>query len=440
MRIILDLSNILEVIATVVSYQCEKINLKSGKFSNIITKILKFFSFFYLLIGTLTLDNYLIIMILRFWQRNWMGICLYIIFFALIPPAVAFWERKKEDSKIKPSYVKGNLIYNLLGAGSACAMIWVSCNIIGDFFCLIEFHAEGIVSILISACVWLVFAYQRIEQHKDLPDHSADTKWLNQKLNMFHLFNAFFFSTISVVFIVCYSIYCYIHNLQLTIQPNYFLALTIMLLFFYSLSQHFHQHVYMVFVVMVPVILVSSVYWMSWFSMSNMMRCVQWIFIVMHSLLYAFLIFYRNKMFYIGKREEMENGRYEKTHKLGRNWVWAIEGGGFQMILLAIVIVCYSVSWIVPMLTKRIEGYWAENVIIILCENTDAKVDEMIALAKEKSAYDVVNQDYDKGKYLKFVYDELYLQILDQGIINADSTYLTYDALQGWYNRYTSIQ
>lgn len=111
-------------------------------------------------------------------------------------------------------------------------MFIIAHDIIEDFSYLKEFQIEGIVSILISACVWLVLAYQSLEQHKELPDHEANMKWLNQKLNMVHLFHAYFLSSISVVLIVCYSIYYYIHNLQLTIKLNYFVFLTLALLFF----------------------------------------------------------------------------------------------------------------------------------------------------------------------------------------------------------------
>lgn len=351
MHIELDLSCILALIAFVISGLCEKIDLDSKKFCKIISTILKIFSGVYLLLGSVGLDDDFVMTVLRFSQRNWKGICLYILFFALIPPAVASWEQKKRNARMDQLYVKWNRIYNVLGAFSACAMFWLAREIVGDFSYLEEFQIEGIVSILLPVCVGLVIAYQSIEQHKELPDHDADTKWLNQKLNMLHLFHAFFFSAISVVFIVCYSIYCYIHNLQLMIHPMYFIFLSVALLFFYSLSQHFHQHVYMVFVIMVPMILVSSMYWMSWFLMSNILRCVQWIFIVIHSLIYACLIFYRHKIIFIGKREEMaDKDRYGKPHKLMWNRVYAIEDGSFHVTLLLIVIVCYSVSWLVPML------------------------------------------------------------------------------------------
>ncbi len=431
MRVELDLSNILELIALTVSWLCGKIDLDSEKLCKVISRSLAVFSVFFLALDALTLADYFVMELLSFSQRNWIGICCYIFFFALVPPAVASWERKTKDVRMERSYVKGNLIYNVLGALSACAMFGIARNIVGDFSYLREFHIEGIVPILISACVGLVLAYQSIEQHKELPDHEADTKWLNQKLNMLHLFHAFFLSVISVVSIVCYSIYCYIHNLSLTIKPNYFVFLSLALLFFYSLSQHFHQHVYMVFVVMVPVILVSSVYWMSWFTMSIKMRCVQWIFIVIQSLIYAGLIFYRYKMIFIGKREEMEEGKYGKTLKLLRGWVFAIEHG-FQVILLLIVIICYSVSWLVPMLTQRIEGSRAETFIIKVCKDTDINADEKIALSKEQSGYDAVNQDYDREKYLEFVYEELHEQILDKGIIDEDSKFLIYEDLRDW--------
>lgn len=436
MHIELNLSNILEVIAIIISWMCGKVNLNSEKVSKNISICLTMFSICFLVLscltfGSLTLADYFIMALLSFFQRYWIVICCYIFFFALVPPAAASWERNAKDVRMEQSYVKGNRFYNLLGAGSACVMFGIAHNIVGDFSYLNEFQIQGIVPILISACVGLVLAYQSIEQHKELPDHDADTKWLNQKLNMLHLFHAFFFSSLSVVSIVCCSIYCYIHNLPLTIKLNYFVCVSLALLFFYSLSQHFHQHVYMVFLVMVPVILVSSVYWMSWFSMSMGMRCVQWIFIVIHSLIYACLIFYRYEMIFIGKREDMDEGRYGKSYKLLKDKVFAIEHG-FQEILLLIVIICYSVSWLVPVLTQRIEGDRAETFIIKVCKDTDINADEMVALAKEQDGYDAVNQDYDRKKYLEFIYEELYEQILDKGIIDEESKFLIYEDLRDW--------
>lgn len=435
MRIKLDLSVMLESVGFIASLLHKKVDLdsESEKYCNVISTSTIIFSGVYLLFGCLSLDSYFVMAVLRFSQRYWIGICLYILIFALIPPAVAAWERKKRNARIEKSYIKWNGIFNFLGALSACVMFIIAHDIIGDFSYLKEFQIEGIVSILIPACVWLVLSYQSLEQHKELPDHEASMKWMNQKLNMVHLFHAFFVSSISVVLIVCYSIYYYIHNLQLTIQPNYFVFLTLALLFFYSLSQHFHRHVYMVFVVMVPVILVSSVYWMSWFAMSKEMRFVQWIFIVIHSVVYAVLIFIKNKIIFLGKREDMEENRYGQPHKLKGNLVWAMERGDLHAILLLVIIICYSVSWLVPMLTQRIEGGRAEYYIREVCKDTNVKVDEMIELAKERCAYDVENQDYDRGKYLKFMYEELHEQILDKGMIDDENTYLTYEELVEWY-------
>lgn len=64
--------------------------------------------------------------------------------------------------------------------------------------------------------------------------------------------------------------------------------------------------------------------------------------------------------------------------------------------------------------------------------DTDINADVMIALAKEQGGYDAVNQDYDRGKYLEFVYEELHEQILDKGIINEESKYLIYEDLRDW--------
>lgn len=159
MRMELDLSKILEAIAFVISWLCEKIDLDSKKFCKNISIILRVFSACYFVLGILTLADYFVLVLLGFLQRNWIGICCYIFIFALVPPAVASWERKTKDVRMEQSYVIGNLIYNILGAFSACAMLAIAHNIVGDFSYLKEFQIEGIVPILISACVGLVLAY-----------------------------------------------------------------------------------------------------------------------------------------------------------------------------------------------------------------------------------------------------------------------------------------
>lgn len=169
MRIELDLSSILEVIGMIVSLLCGKVDLGSEfkKGCKVISISLTIFSGVYLVLGCLSLDSYFVVAVLHFLQRNWIGICLYILIFALIPPAAASWERKKKSARIEPSYVKWNRIYNLLGALSACVMFIIAHDIIGDFSYLKDFQIEGIVSILVPACVWLVLAYQSLEQHKN---------------------------------------------------------------------------------------------------------------------------------------------------------------------------------------------------------------------------------------------------------------------------------
>ena len=127
------------------------------------------------------------------------------------------------------------------------------------------------------------------------------------------------------------------------------------------------------------------------------------------------------------------SGLYSQPHKLRGSLVWAMERGDLHAILLLVIIICYSVSWLVPMLTQRIEGGRAEYYIREVCKETNVKVDEMIELAKERCAYDMENQDYDRGKYLKFMYEELHEQILDKGMIDDENKFLTYEELVEWY-------
>lgn len=93
----LDLSKILEGIAILVSLLCRKINLDSDKSCKVISNGLTGFSTCYLLLGCMALDDDFIMTVLRFLQRYWIGICLYILLFALIPPAVASWEKNEKS-------------------------------------------------------------------------------------------------------------------------------------------------------------------------------------------------------------------------------------------------------------------------------------------------------------------------------------------------------
>lgn len=79
MRIEWDLSSILEVIGVIVSWLCEKVDLdsESEKVCKVISRCLVIFSGVYLVLGCLSLDNYFVMEVLRFSQRNWRHLHLY---------------------------------------------------------------------------------------------------------------------------------------------------------------------------------------------------------------------------------------------------------------------------------------------------------------------------------------------------------------------------
>ena len=58
-------------------------------------------------------------------------------------------------------------------------------------------------------------------------------------------------------------------------------------MFFYICGLHQHRHVYLIFVIYVLVILIGSIYWMSWFTVNQDMNKLQTIFIMAHSLIYV---------------------------------------------------------------------------------------------------------------------------------------------------------
>lgn len=94
-------------------------------------------------------------------------------------------------------------------------MLYIVRREIEDFQFIEDFYVEEIVLVFIPLCLWIAFSYQNIEQ-KDVPDdHEPSLEWKNQICNMLHLFNTYFWSLVSAVFVVSYTLYCRIHFIWL---------------------------------------------------------------------------------------------------------------------------------------------------------------------------------------------------------------------------------
>lgn len=342
----LDISSILEFFAAVLSVLAGKITLDQKEFCKWFSRFRNSFVVIYLLLGCMKLTDGVVFFALKFFQEQYIVVTIYVFIVILLTFLCVCVEQRKGSFTADKNYKYKNLGFNIVGALAALMMYVIVCNIIKDFSCLKSFYIEGVVSVFFPACTGLVFAYQSVEQSKDKDemDHDASIKSINQKFNMLHLFNVFFLASVSTVYILAYTLYCHIYQQDLKMEFKYYFFLTLMLIFFYTLAFGMHRYMKLIFVIMVPVILIAATYWMTWFSMDKAMRICQWGFLLLHSVIYAVLVLKNENIFIIEKSGGEEEGNCIQVSK------WRIRiGQVLFLILLFIIIVCYSVMFLIPL-------------------------------------------------------------------------------------------
>lgn len=375
--------------------------------------------------------------LLNWLQIHWGLVCISMFVFALLPPIFADREWKEEEFRADENYMWKNRLYNLAGAVSACALWWIAITVIDDIRCLRTFPIEGIISVLVPMCMGMVQIYQKIEMRNKNLDHDASAKWLNQKLNMWHLFWVYLWVLISVMFIVSYTIYCHIHQRELVMKWSYYVFLTLMLVFFYLLSQHPYDYLRLIFVVMVPVILIASTYWMSWFAMSRCMRWMQWGFMVLHSLLYAGCYYVQGVRNKKKQYEDTNDGAEESKERIDKSF-WEksarfIKNHAIIVGLGLVIVIMYALVWLAPLNASRMTAQEMNNYIKKICQYTDVKETEIIDKLNKTSVYDSAENNYDIEAFLIFVSQELLPQLLEKEIIKNKDDVLTYGRLKDWY-------
>lgn len=421
----------LHAIAVAGSFLCRKINIGEKKDLEKISNGVTALSAVYAIISLMELADQFLHSALYLLQKCRNGICIYVFIAAMLPPVTAHIEGKKRGFVSEKHYAVLNAVFNFFGAISACAMFRIAIMAIDDFTCLSVFALEDAIAVLIPLCVGFVLAYQSLEQKNADVGHGTSTKWLNQKLNMLHLFHVYFLAFLSVTFIVAYTVYCYMHGRNLEMDGWYFLLLTLMLLYFYLLSQHRHDYLRLIFAVMVPVILAASMYWMSWFSMSEGMRWWQWIFITVHSVVYALL-------FYISTLRNRKTGPKDTDEEEGggdiKNRIFKLVRKHIVIVLLIMIIVgAYAVIWCLPLLGKRIGAAEAGRYVMEICEGTEADGEDVMERLAKMEMYDEAEDNFDMKEFLDFVSEELRPQLLEKGIVESETEMLQYDRLNNWY-------
>lgn len=440
------LVELLEHLADFFNFLCEKVPVNPEKNKKWITRTIGILAVTETIAKIFKPD--IVRMELDFLQSYWMYIYIFIALLALLPPFMAFLDRRKAKESVEEDYIWGNLRYNIGGAVCAVMMLEIARIEIKDFRFLEDFRIESIFKILLPICLWIALSYQSAEQQSSKLNHDASLKWINQMFNILHLFNVYFWVFFSTALIVGYNIYCHINNVKMTMNIFYLVFLTIVISFFYMCAANEHEHVRFLFVVNVPVILICSIYWMSWFQFDNTMRRAQFIFILLHSLLYTRVIYREfGVMVRCGLQEEKD-----PKYKV---YLWSLgieKNPGFRkkffpfkrvrvkvkswlhIITFFLIFVAYSIFWLVPnaIQIERVEYAVAQSCIAEICMDTDKDADALVEEIKSHEWYNDERQDMDRTQFLIFVYEQLKTEMVDKGIIRRADTAVSYEELLEW--------
>lgn len=409
----------------------EKIDIRETKICKNVSKALKGLSVLYTLLN-IVFDDF-VFSVLHYLQDHLWMIHIYVLLVAILSPVVAWYQNQRRNYQAEDSYFKGNALFNILGSLAPWGMLSIAENIIANFEVLKDFKIQSVISVFIPACVAFALLYQSEEQkNAAVKDHDCSLKWLNQQINMLHLFNVFFLSIVSSIYIVTYTMYCRIHNKQLVMRLNYFVFLVIILLFFYILSFKEYDYLFMIFVIDVPAILISSIYWMTWFTMSETMLGVELVFIIINLFAYTLRILAREKIIIIGEKPE-NSDEYKLHHEKSGKGIYI--KSGFYIISTLFAITAYALIWLIPMAIERIPSDEARNYINKICENTEYEAEDILQRAREEDIYDPVEDDYDKSGYLHFIFRELREPMESKQIIEPGDENIQYDTLCKWYLR-----
>lgn len=215
--------------------------------------------------------------------------------FPFISIANCLGERSSDAAKL--SYVKGNRKFNILGFFCLVTAMEIMYRTIQNTVFLTTFYPQIIADWLIPVCLWITFSYQYQERRKGSSlDHSPGLEWKNQILNMVHLTNTYFWSILSGILLICYTLYCFIHHIPIQLNVWHLLAISMILIFFYTLAWASHTYLYLLFLAAVPAILIYCIQWLSWAVSDATMIYFKTAFFVINYAFCAITIFYRERI------------------------------------------------------------------------------------------------------------------------------------------------
>lgn len=242
---------------------------------------------------------------------------------------------------------------------------------------------------------------------------------------MLHLFNAYFFPIISVVYVIAYTIYCRIYHIQLVMNGWYIFFLVGSVLYFYLLSLHPYEYLYKIFLIVTPAILITSTYWLSWFVRDRRMIYIESGFIVINLIAFSLRVICKTKMpTELGRLKGLKGFREKCLYIWNKNVV--------SFFIVFIIIVSYLSVVLSPLMTERIQSTEAENYIYAICQDTERDTAQLIEKARKMETYDAESESYDKMDYMDFINTELKAEIAAKHI-NGKSISLEYDELSEWY-------
>lgn len=354
--------------------------------------------------------------ILNLIQKQWKFICIYIFVFAVLAPLMAVWDRRNYPDEVSRKYIFDNFIWNLIGAACPCFLLNLVHQEIGDFHFIDLYPMDEIVNMLIPVCFWLALAYQSREQRNTELDHSASLVRINQRCNLLHLFHTYFWSLVSAVFIVVYIMYSCIHDLPIYWSNKYIVLIILVLGFFYRCGLHKYNYLYLVFVICIPMILISSIYWMSLFPKNNTMMFIQLGFTIVNMFIYTFIILKRNGIIVLNRTD------------------WIKVESWFPIVLFFLVMLAYAMLMVALMPGETVSYNYAQSRLIAICEGTDKEPGELFDQIMQENQQTKVKGSIDRVRYLKFVYDNLFSEMLKKNIIEEADASLSFEQLENWYD------
>lgn len=423
------IGTIISLVAVLISFLYLKYDLKPKKNSDTISIMVLVIQGLYILVNFITerLGIPLIFSILRFLYDYPFILAAYILIVAALSPLTACYETK-HGFTAHDSYAPKNGLYNLGGVGASYAMFFLAHQIIPNFNLLEKFQIETYTSVFISMSAVLVCLYQSTEQEMDrqgVPmDHDPSIEWLNQRINMLHLFNAYFFPLISTVYIITYTIYCRIYQIPLVINGWYISFLVLALAYFYLLSLHPYEYLYKIFLIATPAILITSTYWLSWFEKDRSMIYIESGFIIIN------LIFFSLRVL---SRTQMPDEIAQKKGLAGfiTRWRYILGKNIFSLFLIVIAVVAHLLIACFPLSTERIQSTEAENFVYLICDDTNRDPAQIIEKSHSLTTYDAASGSYDKLDYMDFLSRELKAEIAAKHIVENGRA-LTYNGFEEW--------